>query len=76
MSTYVIGREIPGISKSTQDDFKAISQSSKNVLSKLSSEIKWKCSYVVVNKFIASMMHQVKKEYLNMLNKGASLLIL
>ena len=50
MPTYVIGREIPGIGNTTQDEFKAISQSSGNVLSKLSSEIKWKCSYVVGNK--------------------------
>ena len=50
MSTYVIEREIPGIGNSTQDEFKAISQSSGNVLSKLSSEIKWNRSYVNGNK--------------------------
>ena len=50
MSTYVIEREIPGIGNSTQDELKAISQSSGNVLSKLSSEIKWNRSYVNGNK--------------------------
>jgi hypothetical protein len=50
MPTYVIEREIPGIGNSTQDELKAISQSSCNVLSKLSSEIKWNHSYVTNNK--------------------------
>jgi hypothetical protein len=50
MPTYVIEREIPGIGNSTQDELKAISQSSCNVLSKLGSEIKWNHSYVTNNK--------------------------
>ena len=35
MPTYVIEIEIPGIGNSTQDELKAISQTSCNVLSKL-----------------------------------------
>lgn len=49
MPTYVIERELPGVGNSTQEELKAISQSSGNVLSKLSSEIKRNCSYVVGN---------------------------
>lgn len=50
MPTYVIEREIAGIGNSTQDELKAISQSSCNVLSNLGPEIKWNHSYVTDNK--------------------------
>lgn len=50
MPTYVIEREIAGIGGSSQEQLKAISQSSCNVLNKLGSEIKWNHSYVTDNK--------------------------
>jgi len=50
MPTYVIEREIADIGKSTQEQLKAISQASCNVLNKMGSEIKWNHSYVTDNK--------------------------
>ncbi len=50
MPTYVIEREIAGIGDSSEEQLKAISQSSCNVLSNLGSEIKWNHSYVTDNK--------------------------
>ena len=50
MPTYVIEREITSVGNSTQDELKAISQSSCNVLSNLGAEIKWNHSYVTDNK--------------------------
>jgi hypothetical protein len=50
MPTYVIEREINGIGDSSQEQLKAISQSSCNVLNQLGSEIKWNHSYITGNK--------------------------
>jgi hypothetical protein len=50
MPTYVIEREIAGVGNSTQDELKAISQSSCNVLNRLGADIKWNHSYVTDNK--------------------------
>lgn len=50
MPTYVIEREIPNIGGSSQEQLKAISQASCNVLDKMGSEIKWNHSYVTGDK--------------------------
>lgn len=50
MPKYVIEREIPGAGKLTQEQLKAISQTSCGVLQKLGSEINWVHSYVAENK--------------------------
>ena len=50
MPTYVIEREIADIGKSSQEQLKAISQASCNVLRKMGSEIKWDHSYVTDDK--------------------------
>ncbi|HSU49724.1 MAG TPA: DUF4242 domain-containing protein [Segetibacter sp.] len=50
MPTYVIEREIADIGKSSQEQLKAISQASCDVLRKMGSEIKWDHSYVTDDK--------------------------
>ncbi|MCW3106970.1 MAG: hypothetical protein JWQ09_1476 [Segetibacter sp.] len=50
MPTYVIEREIAGIGNSSEEQLKAISQASCNVLKNMGSEIKWDHSYVTDNK--------------------------
>lgn len=50
MPTYVIEREIDNIGSSTQEQLKAISQTSCNVLNNMGPEIKWHHSYVTGNK--------------------------
>ena len=50
MPTYVIEREIDNIGSSSQEQLKAISQASCDVLGKMGSEIKWNHSYVTDNK--------------------------
>jgi hypothetical protein len=50
MPTYVIEREISEIGNSSQDQLKAISQASCNVLNGMGSDIKWNHSYVTDNK--------------------------
>jgi hypothetical protein len=50
MPTYVIERDISGIGNSTQEQLKAISQASCDVLNKMGSEIRWDHSYVTDNK--------------------------
>src|SRR4030095_8962437 len=49
MKTYVIEREIPGAGKLTQDQLKAISQTSCGVLKEMNG-IQWIHSYVTGNK--------------------------
>ena len=50
MPKYVIEREIPGAGKLTQDQLKAISQTSCGVLKNLGPEINWIQSYVTDDK--------------------------
>lgn len=50
MPKYIIEREIPGISKSTAEELKTISQKSNEVLSKLGPRIQWLQSYVAGDK--------------------------
>jgi hypothetical protein len=50
MPTYIIEREINGIGNSSQDELKAVSQQSVNVLNNLGPEIKWNHSYITDNK--------------------------
>ncbi len=48
MPKYVIEREIPGAGKLSQQELKAISQKSCEVLSNLGTQIQWIQSYVTV----------------------------
>ncbi|WP_255572960.1 DUF4242 domain-containing protein [Hanstruepera marina] len=50
MPKYVIEREIPDAGKLTEDQLKAISQTSCGVLAKMGSQIQWVHSYVTDNK--------------------------
>ena len=50
MPKYVIERDIPGAGNLTQEQLKAISQTSCGVLQKLGPEINWLHSYVTDNK--------------------------
>ncbi len=50
MPKYLIEREIPGAGNFTPEKLKEISQHSCGVLSKMSSEIQWKHSYVAGDK--------------------------
>jgi hypothetical protein len=50
MKTYIIEREIPGASKFTAEDLKAISQKSCGVLKEMGPKIQWLHSYVAGNK--------------------------
>jgi hypothetical protein len=50
MKTYVIEREIPDAGKLTQDQLKAISQTSCGVLKEMGPKIEWLHSYVTGNK--------------------------
>ena len=50
MPKYVIEREIPGAGKLTQEQLKAISQTSCGVLSKMGPQIQWVQSYVTTDK--------------------------
>ena len=50
MPKYVIEREIPNAGKLSQQELKAISQTSCGVLKKLGSEIQWLESYVTDDK--------------------------
>jgi hypothetical protein len=50
MPTYIIEREINGIGNSSQDELKAVSQQSVDVLNNLGPEIKWNHSYITDNK--------------------------
>ncbi len=50
MPKYVIEREIPGAGKLSQQELKAISQKSCEVLSGLGTEIQWIQSYVTGDK--------------------------
>ena len=50
MPKYVIEREIPGAGKLTQEQLKAISQTSCGMLKNLGPEINWVHSYVTENK--------------------------
>lgn len=50
MPKYVIERDVPGASKLTPAELKALSQRSCNVLSELGPQIQWIQSYVTDNK--------------------------
>src|ERR1043165_7361595 len=50
MKTYIIEREIPGASKLTAEQLKAISQTSCGVLKEMGPKIQWIHSYVTGNK--------------------------
>ncbi len=50
MPKYIIEREIPGVSKLTAGELKAISQTSCGVLGKMGPQIQWKHSYVAGDK--------------------------
>lgn len=50
MPKYVIERVVPGASKLSAADLKALSQRSCNVLNKLGPQIQWVQSYVTDNK--------------------------
>lgn len=50
MPKYVIERVVPGASKMTTAELKAMSQRSCNVLAQLGSQIQWVNSYVTDNK--------------------------
>ena len=50
MPKYVIEREIPGASKLTAEELKAVSQKSCGVLSNMGPQIQWLQSYVTDDK--------------------------
>jgi hypothetical protein len=50
MKTYIIEREIPGASKFTNEQLKAISQTSCGVLVEMGPKIEWLHSYVAGDK--------------------------
>lgn len=50
MPKYVIEREMPGVSDSSQEDFKEAAQTSCDVLIEMGPEIQWLHSYVSDNK--------------------------
>ncbi|MBB6108591.1 Protein of unknown function [Mucilaginibacter lappiensis] len=50
MPKYVIEREIPGAGNLSDEQLKAISQTSCGVLSKMGSQIQWVNSYVTTDK--------------------------
>jgi len=50
MPKYVIERVVPGASKMSPSDLKAMSQRSCNVLNQLGPQIQWVQSYVTDNK--------------------------
>jgi hypothetical protein len=50
MPKFVIEREIPGAGNLTNEQLKAIAQTSCDVLRKMGSEIQWKHSYVAGDK--------------------------
>ena len=50
MPKFIIEREIPGASNLTSDQLKSISQKSREVITKLGTEIQWIQSYVAGDK--------------------------
>jgi hypothetical protein len=50
MNLYVIERDVPGAGKLTQEDLKAASQHSCNVIHEMGAGIEWLHSYVADNK--------------------------
>jgi hypothetical protein len=50
MPKYVVERDIPGAGKLTQDELRAISQTSCRVLAKLGYEVQWIESFVTGDK--------------------------
>ncbi len=50
MPKYVIERDLPGAGKLSDEELKAISQKSNEVLSGLGPEIRWQQSYVTADK--------------------------
>ncbi|MCU0091898.1 DUF4242 domain-containing protein [Pseudomonas koreensis] len=50
MPKFVIEREIPGAGKLSEQELKAVSQTSCNVLRELGPEVQWLQSYVTADK--------------------------
>ena len=50
MPKYVIERDLPGAGKLSDDELRAISQKSNEVLAGLGPEIRWQQSYVTEDK--------------------------
>ncbi|MDX1284455.1 MAG: DUF4242 domain-containing protein [Draconibacterium sp.] len=50
MPKYVIERDVPGAGKLSQDELKAISQTSCNVLTEMGPKIQWLHSYITGDK--------------------------
>jgi hypothetical protein len=50
MPKYVIERELPGAGALSQDELRAISQKSNQVIASLGPEIRWLTSYVTEDK--------------------------
>jgi hypothetical protein len=50
MPKFIIEREIPGASRLTGEQLKAISQKSRDVITKLGTDIQWIQSYVAGDK--------------------------
>jgi len=63
MKTYVIEREIPGVSKLTPEELKGVSQKSCGVLNEMGADnIQWMHSYVAGNKIYC--VYKAKNEEL------------
>ena len=50
MKRYVIERNIPGVGKLAQEQYKGVSKQSNEALAKLSGKVQWVQSYVVDDK--------------------------
>ena len=50
MPKFIIEREIPGVGNLTSEQLRAISQKSRDVLTRLGTDIQWIQSYVAGNK--------------------------
>ena len=50
MPKYVIERELPGAGSLSQDELRAISQKSNQVIASLGPEVRWLTSYVTEDK--------------------------
>ncbi|MCX4218983.1 MULTISPECIES: DUF4242 domain-containing protein [Pseudomonas] len=65
MPKFVIEREIPGAGKLSEQELKAVSQTSCNVLRELGPEVQWLHSYVTADKiycvYIAPNEEQVRE---------------
>ena len=50
MKRYVIERDIPGVGKLAQEQYKGVSKQSNEALAKLSGKVQWLQSYIVDDK--------------------------